>query len=291
MGRPIGKKFLGKKAVHQIQSLTQGPNDGAGGVAGYLAQQNSPKRFRATTVNGTSLTTLVNGPSPVAAGQSVVKVFPVGTDPTVDATATANLKLVSINSIVSGGANYNALDVLTINGGVFGSAAKITVQTVNGAGAILTANVFPAVLNQDYTALPNIAAVTTTDTTNANGSGATFSVNFGLESVTITNGGVGYTGAALVFPQANTQPTTAATVVGGVVQNTVTVSAPGVINVGSPTVIVEGSAGTTEYAKLIQSRSKVLTHSGNVYSWIPQGTQPPVSWATEGIKLAYLDTK
>lgn len=292
MGRPINKKFLGTvgatgaNAIHQIQSTTWGTNDTAA-VPGYLSKQNSTNRFRAVTIHGSSLTTLSNG-SPTSAGYSAVKVFPVGTIPTTYATATANLKVINA-AVVTGGANYHAADVLSLVGGTFGHAATVTVNSVFANSAInaVTLNV---VANQGYETLPaNIAGVATVDTSNANGVGAIFSVNFGLESVKVLTGGANYTDAQFIFPGATVNPTVTSTVTNGVVQDTVVVDTPGVINV-TPTVEVEGTNKTTEYVKNIQSASKLITWSGNVYTWLPKGAISPVSWASEGVNLAFLDT-
>jgi len=55
------------------------------------------------------MTTLSNG-TPISAGYSAVKVFPVGNDPIVYANATAKLKAVSA-TLVNGGGTYHANDV------------------------------------------------------------------------------------------------------------------------------------------------------------------------------------
>jgi hypothetical protein len=294
MGRPISNNFLGTvgsttvNAVHQIQSTTWGAKD-TSAVQGYLTKQNSTSRFAATTAKGTSMTTLSNG-TPISAGYSAVKVFPVGNDPIVYANATAKLKAVSA-TLVNGGGTYHANDVLSFVGGTSAHAANVTVNTVGANNTIATFTLNVSGTNQQYTALPaNIAGVATTDTTNANGTGAIFSVNFGLESVAITGGGLNYTGANIILPQATINPTTTATIVGGVVQNSVVVNTPGVVNVGNPTVVVEGTSGTTEYAKKIQSSTQVLTHSGNVYTWLPRGATVPSDYSNLSVKLAFLDT-
>lgn len=290
MGRPIKRQeFLGTRGgvnvTHQIQSLTWGAADSAA-VPGHLAKQNSPSRFVAHTNNGRSLTTLSNG-APTSAGFSAVKVFPVGSDPLIYASATANLKVVSA-SIVSGGNLYSVGNVLTLSGGVFGNAATITVNSVFANNAV-NAFTLNAVANEGYKALPaNIAAVATT--TAGNGAGAIFNVNFGLESVAVVSGGSNYTSANITFPQAKTAPVTTNSVIGGVLQNNVAVTSAGVINIGNPTVVVEGTSGNVEYVKQIRSAEKLLTFSGNEYFWLPKGVQPPANWANLSVKFAYLDT-
>jgi len=293
MGRPLKRqKYFDHvdanktNVVHQIQSTTWGPADSSA-LPGYLTKQNSTNRFRAHTVNGNSLTTLSNG-TPTSAGYSAVKVFPVGSDPVVYANATAKLKIINA-TVVNGGNNYHANDVLSVSGGTFGNSATITVNSVFGNSAV-NAITLNAVANQGYSALPaNIAGVATVDTTNANGIGAIFSVNFGLESVNVVSGGNNYSSATLVFPGSQTAPTVTSFVVAGSLVNNVAVNTPGVINV-NPTVTVEGTSGTTEYVKQIQSEHQVLTFGGNVYNWLPKGVTPPADYANLNIKLAYLDT-
>jgi len=292
MGRPLNRQqffgiYQGSNISHQIISTTWGTADSSA-VPGVLTKQNSTNRFRAKTINGSSLTTLSNG-TPTKAGYSSVKLFPDGTDPIVYATATANLKAVSA-AVVNGGTQYNAADVLNLVGGTYGNVATLTVNTVfaNNAVATFTLN---AVANQKYTALPaNLAAVSTVDTSNANGTGAIFSVNFGLEKINVINGGSNYTSANIILTQATVAPVITSTVTGGVLQNNVVVSSPGVINVGNPTVTVEGTSGTTEYVKNIQSASQVLTFSGNVYNWLYKGQPVPADYANLNIKIGYLDT-
>lgn len=290
MGRPLKRqKYFGHLATHQIQSTTWGASDSSA-VAGYLTKQNSTNKFRAHTINGNSLTTLCNG-NPVSTGFSSVKAFPVGNDPITYAIATGALKAVRA-TLVSGGGIYHANDVLNLVGGTSTYPANITVNTTGANNTIATFTLNVTGTNQGYTALPsNIAGVATTDTTNANGTGAIFSVNFGLESVTITNGGSHYSNASLIFSQATTAPTTTPAIIGGVVQNTIVVNTPGVINVGTPTIVVEGSTGTTEYVKQLQSEHQILTFSGNIYNWLPKGATVSSDYATLGVNLAFLDTK
>jgi len=293
MGRPLKRQkyfdhkgLNGSNAVHQIQSTTWGAADSSA-LAGYLTKQNSTNRFRAHTVNGDSLTTLSNG-VPTSSGYSAVKVFPVGSDPIVYANVTANLKVINA-SLVNGGNNYHTNDVIKFNGGSFGNAATVTVNSVFGNSAInaFTLNV---VANQGYSSLPaNIAGIATTDTSNANGIGAIFSANFGLESVNVVSGGNNYSSANLIFSGATTSPTVTSYIVSGSLVNNVVVNTPGIINV-NPAVTAEGTSGTTEYVKQIQSEHQILTFAGHVYNWLPTGATPPADYANLAIPLAYLDT-
>ena len=104
---------------------------------------------------------------------------------------------VVINSV---GANYYAGDILQISGGTVasgGGACFIEVlTTLSTPGAIVT---FRVISTGTYTALPGATAVTTTISTSAApvgvgaiGSGATFDIRYKVGSVSISNGGSGY---------------------------------------------------------------------------------------------------
>jgi len=296
MGRPIQKQvYLGtvgsttNPVPHQIQAEVYAATD-SGYNAGYLVSQNSPHRFRAynATTSNSSICTLVNGTGNLVAGTASVKVFPVGSDPTTYATATANLLALSNANVVMGGTGYHVGDTLALVGGT-GTATHVTV-TANSTGGIITGLSTPTVAGS-YSVLPsNIANISTSNVT-GNGTGATVSFNFGINAVNITNGGAGYgADVVLVFPQANVAPTATGTATLGVVNNTISVAAPGVVNVSNPTIVVESSSGTTEYVQAIQSRDKLVTYQGNVYTWLAKGQVPPSDYATLGVKLAYLDT-
>lgn len=104
-----------------------------------------------------------------------------------DAEATAKAKVVAAVVAVAG-TGYQVADVLTVAGGTSTTAATITVATVGGSGEILTLNISEA---GAYSALPaNDAAVT-----GGNGSDAEFTLDWGIESVTVTDPGTGYTEA------------------------------------------------------------------------------------------------
>jgi len=103
----------------------------------------------------------------------------------VQATATA-LMIAFGNSptITSGGTGYTVSDVLTVTGGTFASAVTITVTSVSG-GVITGANYANF---GNYTVLPTNPVSVTGGT----GSGATFTISWGVNAYTITNAGSGY---------------------------------------------------------------------------------------------------
>lgn len=290
MGRPINaQRFLGATAPHQIQATVWGTAD-SGSTAGYLAQQNSPRRFRTTTINGSSITTFVNGPGNLVAGTSFVKVFPLsGSAPTVDATGSAKLKAVSL-AVANGGANYQVGDTVTLVGGAFTAAAHTTVATLGSGNSIATLNAI-AGGTEGYTALPANVLAIATSTNSANGHGAILSANFGVESASVLTGGAGYTTAQFLVNGATTAPTfTQPTVTNGVVATgAVTVLTPGVVNV-NPTVTIEEATGATEYVSTLTSMNYLNTFQGNQYRWLYRGQAVPSDYAALGVKLAYLDT-
>ena len=109
------------------------------------------------------------------------------------ATLVAHMKTVSA-TIPSGGAGsgWAGSDTATVIGGT-GTATVITIDTVDGSGAILTYHISTA---GDYTVLPtNPVSVTPS----ASGINASFDLEFGLLSVHVSAGGTGYTsGSAFV---------------------------------------------------------------------------------------------
>ncbi len=296
MGRPIkSREFLGANATHQIQSTTWGSKD-TGATAGYLTAQNSPRRFRSATINGTSLTTFVNGPGNLVSGTSYVKVFPEGSYPTTYARGFATLKAVGNANIVSGGTGYKVGDFLLLVGGTKASAANIQVAAVSGNANVITALSSPINYGygqQAYSILPtNINAITTSNVT-GNGTGAIVSFNFGVDTANVSNGGAGYTAATYVVKHATVAPAFAnLAVAGGAVTPTanLVVTNPGVVNV-NPVVIVEGdNAVDTEYVRTITSMNYVNTFQGNQYRWLPKGATPQTDYPTLAVKTAFLDT-
>ena len=291
MGRPINsQRYLGAVAPHQIQATVWGKAD-SGSTAGYLSKQNSPHRFVATTVNGTSLTTFVNGAGNLVAGTSYVAAFPVGTQPTTPATGTAKLKaLATGNSVVYGGTGYKVGDYINFVGGTNTTAANVQVTAISAANAVVSVST-PVAGVQGYTVLPaNIAGITTSTAT-GNGTGAILSFNLGVESAAVATGGVGYTSAIFVVQGETVAPTfTQPAVSGGAVTTgAVTVLTPGIVNV-NPVVTIEEVTGATEYVKTLTSAHYLNTYQGNQYRWLYKGKAIPSDYSSLGVKIAYLDT-
>lgn len=111
------------------------------------------------------------------------------------AAATADIQM-GLATVTAAGTGYQVGDVLTVSGGTLGSAgsgtaASIKVTSVGGSNAITGISL---VNTGDYTASPaNPVSVT-----GGYGTGATFTLNFGIGPVKITNSGTGYTSAPAI---------------------------------------------------------------------------------------------
>lgn len=135
-------------------------------------------------------------PPGVIASVAVTGAGSYATLPTLSATIGSgavlvpHMKVVSA-SIPSGGAGtgWAPGDTATIIGGT-GTAAVITVNTVDGSGGILT---YSITTPGDYTVLPtNPVSVTPS----GSGINAHFNLQWGLLSVTVSAGGTGYTSSS-----------------------------------------------------------------------------------------------
>jgi hypothetical protein len=103
----------------------------------------------------------------------------------VQATATATVTLSTGGAtIVSGGTGYSVNDVLTVSGGT-GTAVQLTVATVSSG-------VITSVTITNFGSY-SIAPTNPVSVTGGTGSGATFNLSYGVNTVfTITNAGSGY---------------------------------------------------------------------------------------------------
>lgn len=107
------------------------------------------------------------------------------------AAGTARLKLVAV-SVSGAGTGYTPGSyVATLSGGTFTSAATINV-TVGGGGTVTGVTIDDAGI---YSIPPSTPAAATGIT---GGTGATFTVSFGVKDVVMTNGGVNYLTAPTV---------------------------------------------------------------------------------------------
>lgn len=107
------------------------------------------------------------------------------------ATASSDISVGAITAIVSAGTGYIVGDVLTLSGGTIVMPATLQVTAVSAGGTI--AGLALTALG-DYT----VAPTNPVSVAGGYGSGATFTVNFGIGPITLTNPGSGYTSAPTV---------------------------------------------------------------------------------------------
>lgn len=116
---------------------------------------------------------------------------------TAVATATAKVVAVSLGGgAAAAGANYGAGDVVTIDttGAAGASAtANVNVLTVNASGSVLTLSINTA---GSFTTLPTTKA--NNITVGGNGTGLLVNLLFGVNTVTVTGNGAGYSGIPTV---------------------------------------------------------------------------------------------
>lgn len=116
---------------------------------------------------------------------------------TTTATGAVTALRTTGAEIVNKGSGYFPGNVLTITGGTFNPVCRLVVLTVDGAGAIQTVAVQEEGI---YTAIPPTEA----GHTGGQGSGATFSLLYSLQSATVTNPGNGYDTATVSIGGAGT---------------------------------------------------------------------------------------
>jgi len=163
------------------------------------------------------------------------------------AAATANMGVSDIASVANGGTGYAVNDLITLTGGTFATATVFQVTAVS-AGVVTAIAV--KILGS-YSVIPS-DPVAQGSTTGA-GSGATFNCSWGVASVTITNGGSGYTSAPSIgFSGGGALPTSVAILAASAVTG-ISISAGTGLYTGAPTVVVQGVAagsGATATASL-----------------------------------------
>lgn len=115
-----------------------------------------------------------------------------GTNTTQAAISVATMGLTSA-AVNAAGSGYAVGNILTIVGGT-GTAATLTVDSVDGSGGVTSATV---TTNGDYSAL--IATASPATVTGGAGTGAKFdTLKYGINSFTVTNKGNGYADVATI---------------------------------------------------------------------------------------------
>jgi len=150
-----------------------------------------------------------------AGGTKSVELAAIDTSPT-SGTGFVGTPRMSVDTITlnSQGTNYQAGDIITLQGGTGDAARYEVLSTASSPGAVVT---FRQISSGNYTALPGSTNVST-DTDSAFGSGATFDVTYKVNNVTIVDGGTGHSLVSVrITGGGGTGAFGVATVAGGVI--------------------------------------------------------------------------
>ena len=175
-GKAVQFQSLGSDAAVSlaIQSKSTGAIDLAAGSSGVNISNGGTVTAITRTVAGSGYTT---NPTPTISAPTTVG----GTQ----ATATCTIGVVTA-TVSAGGSGYVVGEILTVVGGTSTATAVLTVATISGS-AVATVTITTI---GTYTASPTNPAATTS---NLSGTGATFTLSFGVNSAfTITGAGSGY---------------------------------------------------------------------------------------------------
>lgn len=265
MGRPIKDKYFGNTSGsgEQIQGSAWVVG-GSGAEAAYIMKQRSSRRYVVHTATGNDTCILVDS-APAAAGEMTVAVWPAGGNSGAGATAGTITMTVTTANINIAGTGYSANNIVTVTGGA-GTSANLKITGVDGNGNVTSLSINYA---GNYSNIANI--VLAAPTTGGDGANLTVDLKFGVRTIPVSAGGSDYLAApTVVITGANTTPAVATATLSGQTVSTVTVSNFGDGYVAKPTVtFVPVGSATVEYARKI-SAHKVVTFTGNVYSWTLQ---------------------
>jgi len=180
------------------------------------------------------------------------------------ATATCTIGVVTA-TVSAGGSGYVVGEILTVVGGTSTAAAVLTVATISGS-AVATVTITTI---GTYTASPTNPAATTS---NLSGTGATFTLSFGVNSAfTITGAGSGYVEQPTVTFSSGSA-TAYATVGGGTIiralgstgVQSLDFYTPAGISTGIPNFRLRDTNGDSYWQSSNQTQTALLTASGNV---------------------------
>ena len=181
------------------------------------------------------------------------------------ALGPCTFKVVGV-SVLSGGNNYNATDLVTVVGGV-GTSFVARVLTVDG-GVVTSVSIVQA---GNYSTLPTLSGAFTN--TSGSGSGCTFVLVMGISNIAITSSGIEYVSSPLVsIAGGGGSAATAITNVSGGGIASVVVTDPGSGYTGQPTVSVTSGSGATVNVRLVPtsvSTVQLIDSGGSTYQSVP----------------------
>jgi hypothetical protein len=183
---------------------------------------------------------------------------------------TVTLKTVAA-SVSAVGNNYRIGDILSVVGGI-GSATTLVVAQIGAGGSVVTVNINSS---GDYSTLPSLNGATTVATPGG-GTGCTVNLAMGLSTVTVLNGGSGYTGypRVSIVSGSGVGATATANLIAGTV-STITVTAPGTGYNSIPSVSFTSGENATAIAILQPTGvgNIILSdNGGNTYETVPSVT-------------------
>jgi hypothetical protein len=203
---------------------------------GILWQPIYPLR---SVISGTSITTRFNVPvAPLVFDYAAVlqNNWPMG----VSATGTATMKCVAAAVVAGGTSGFAVNDTITLTGGAFTTAIVLKVSSVT-SGVVTGVTIQTA---GSYTVLP-ANPVSQGSTSGAGVGTCTFTITWGVNSVTLTAAGNGYpAGTTVTFSGgAGSGATATANFTGNGTMAVPTITAPGTGYTSLPSVTFTGPAG------------------------------------------------
>lgn len=193
-----------------------------------------------------------------------VVINPQGTGATV---GTVTFKVVYA-SIYDPGMNYRVGDTMTVQGGT-GVSTTLLVNQVSSSGEVVAVSISNA---GSYSILPNLSNVSTT-VNPGGGNGCTVNLVMGINTISVTDGGYGYTAnpKVLISDLTGTGAEAVALVNAGMVTS-ITVTNSGSGYVSTPTITLTSGYGAEAIAVLQPTgigSITLLTDGGNTYTSVP----------------------
>lgn len=269
MGRPINFNKIGgdtSQPGNQLQFVAWFDGQGSAETA-WLEKQTGVSRFRLVAEADSDRRQLfyIGDGEPSEAGEAALKVLPFSED--TNAELSVDHLVVSDVEIATGGSDIDEIDgdyTVTVVGGTFDTAATLT-ATVTG-GVVTAVTIAGA---GEYVAAPTNPVSVTGLTSDVNTVLPTFNLQFGLGTVTVVDGGSGYTAApsinVLTDDTLSVDPEFTVALTGTSI-DTVTVDTAGAGFTVIPELLATFPEGSVEYVRSIQQH-RVKTYEGNIYQY------------------------